>query len=292
MDVPLLIRQRLSELGLEQKDLASAIEVTESYVSQLLTRRKAPPAPSRTDLYDKIGRYLRLPSGQLARLAEVQRTEELKRKIEEPPSPLFRECRESILRKCHPERRGEVQQIFEKEIFGELERLVTQTVLDVTQGAARDELRNEEWLRLMAELTGRSYEQMRVAVLEFLDTSVFDISMESCVSFLDPVIESWDIDLKSFAMEIVLNARLAPGCRKRFEFVETTPPPPVPVEPGLEEFLRDKNLSGDVTGEEIEFLRALRFRGRQPSAVYYYREVQSLRDRLHFPDPVEAKGGE
>ena len=55
MDVSLVIKQRLNELGLDQRDLASATQVTESYVSQLLTRKKAPPAPGRTDIYDKIG---------------------------------------------------------------------------------------------------------------------------------------------------------------------------------------------------------------------------------------------
>ena len=44
MDVCLLIKSRLEELGLEQKDLAAAAEVTESYVSQLLNRKKLPPA--------------------------------------------------------------------------------------------------------------------------------------------------------------------------------------------------------------------------------------------------------
>ncbi len=44
MDVCLLIKQRLEELGLEQKDLAAATEVTESYISQLLTR--SPTFPS------------------------------------------------------------------------------------------------------------------------------------------------------------------------------------------------------------------------------------------------------
>ena len=38
MDVPLIIRHRLNELGLEQKDLAAAAQVTESYISQLLAR--------------------------------------------------------------------------------------------------------------------------------------------------------------------------------------------------------------------------------------------------------------
>ena len=47
MDVCLVIKERLEQLGLEQKDLAAAAEVTESYVSQLLTRKKSPPAPDR-----------------------------------------------------------------------------------------------------------------------------------------------------------------------------------------------------------------------------------------------------
>ena len=70
MDVSLVIRQRLEEFGLEQRDLARAAQVTESYISQLLTRRKAPPAPSRTDIYDKMDKFLKLPSGELARLAD------------------------------------------------------------------------------------------------------------------------------------------------------------------------------------------------------------------------------
>ncbi len=64
MDVCLVIKHRLEELDLEQRDLAAAAEVTESYISQLLTRRKLPPAPGRTDIYDKMGKFLKLPSGK------------------------------------------------------------------------------------------------------------------------------------------------------------------------------------------------------------------------------------
>jgi transcriptional regulator with XRE-family HTH domain len=39
-DVGLVIKQQLEELGLEQRDLAGAAEVTESYISQLLTGKK------------------------------------------------------------------------------------------------------------------------------------------------------------------------------------------------------------------------------------------------------------
>ena len=61
MDFPLFMRQRLKEMGSEQRDLAVAAEVTESYISQLLTGKKAPPAPERTDIYDKMETFLRLP---------------------------------------------------------------------------------------------------------------------------------------------------------------------------------------------------------------------------------------
>jgi transcriptional regulator with XRE-family HTH domain len=287
VDVSLLIRHRLKELGLEQKDLAAAAQVTESYISQLLARKKAPPAPGRTDIYEKIGKALKLPSGELSNLADLQRKEELRKRVAEVPRPLFKECRELILRKCDSARREEVRRIFEKQPFGELERLVTQKLLDVAQGVAREELENEEWLRLMAQLSSRSYEQVRVAILEFLDTDVFNVSVENCVSFLDPIIDSWDINLKTFGMAVVPNRRLTAGDLKRFEFAEQEPPQSVAMEPGLEQFLKDGSLSSDVTEEEIAFLKALKLRGKRPSPIYYYRELQNLRDPLHFPSVAQ-----
>jgi transcriptional regulator with XRE-family HTH domain len=289
MDVPLVIRQRLKELGLDQRDLAAAAQVTESYISQLLARKKAAPAPGRTDIYEKMGKFLRLPAGELSRLAELQRQETLKKIVAEPPGPLFKECRELVIRKCVSDRQKEIRRIFDKEPFGELERLVTQKLLDVAKRIAKQELESEEWLRLMAQLSGRSYEQVRVAILEFLDTDVFNVSIENCVAFLDPLIESWDIDLRTFGMEIVLNRRLTFGGPRRIEFVEREPDQPFAAEPGLEEFLKDPLLSGDATEEEIEFLRSLKFRGRRPAPMYYYRELQNLRDPLHFRAAPQSK---
>ncbi len=287
MDISLLIRNRLKELGLEQKDLAAAAQVTESYISQLLTRKKAPPLPGRTDIYEKIGRALKLPSGELSRVAELQRREESRKKAAEPPRPLFKECRELILRRCDPARQNEVRRIFEKEPFGELERLVTQKLLDVAQGVGKEELQSQEWLRLMAQLSDRSYEQVRVSILEFLDTDVFSVSVENCVSFLDPIIDAWDIDLKTFSMGVVPNRRLTAVSLKRFEFAEKETPELDAIEPGLEQFLKDGTLSGDATEEEIAFLMALKLRGKRPSPIYYYRELQNLRDPLHFPRAVQ-----
>src|SRR6266436_6252431 len=215
VDVCLVIKQRLEELGLEQKDLATAAEVTDSYISQLLSRKKLPPAPDRTDIYQKMAKVLKLPSDRLAKLAELQRREELKRDLAGPPAPMFGEIRELILRKCVPDKEKQVREIFEKQPFGELERLVTQKLLDVIKNVAKEELNSENW-----------------------------------VSFLDPLIESWDVDLTTFAMEIVLNRRIASGYSKRFEFVETGPLQRE-VEPGFTEFIKDSSLSGSASKDEI-----------------------------------------
>jgi transcriptional regulator with XRE-family HTH domain len=293
VDVPFVIRQRLEELGLEQQELARAAHVTESYISQLLTRRKAPPAPNRTDIYDRMDKFLKLPSGELAKLADLQRKEELKRELGDDPAPLFHEVRELILRKCDPEKQKHVRAIFEQQPFGELERLVTQTLLDVVKRVAKDELENDYWLRMVARLSRRSYEEMRVVVLEFLDTDIFHVSAENCIAFLDPLIESWDIDLATFGLEIVLNHSVVPGQAKRFEFVEREAEQPVNEQPGLKEFLQDSSLSGTATAKEVEFLKRLTFQGQGPTPLYYYRELQSLRDPLHFrtsPTTVPSPG--
>ena len=282
MDVAQLIQQKLSEHRLDQRDLADAADVTESYISQLLSRKKTPPAPERTDIYEKLGGLLQLPAGKLADLADLQRKEWLKKKIQSPLAPLFKEVRELLLQKCKQQRRREVRAIFEKEPFGELERLITQKLMDVVKTLAKEELKRENWLRIVARESGRTYKQMRVAVLEFLDADVFNITPQSCIAFLDPLVEWWDIDLSSFSLEVVLNRRITLAPVRKFEFVDKEPEAAV-EEPGMREFIKDRSLSGDATREELEFLRRLRFKdGRRPTPLYYYRELQNLRDPLHF----------
>jgi transcriptional regulator with XRE-family HTH domain len=282
MDLSLVLRHRLKELGVDQRDLAAAADVTESYISQLLNGKKAPPAPSRTDIYGKMEAFLKLPSGQLSRLADLQLIEELKSKLGDPPAPLYKEVRALILRKCALDKEKPIRATFEKEAFGELERLVTQKLLDVVKGVVQKELDREGWLRDVARLGSRSYEELRVAILEFLDTDIFHVSIDNCVSFLEPLVESWDINLETFGMEIVLNPSVASEHVKRLEFVEKEPEQPFEEEPGLTEFLHDARLSSDATKEEIQFLRKLRFKTERPSPLYYYRELQNLRDPLHF----------
>ena len=288
MDVCSVIKTRLAELGLEQKDLAAAAEVTESYISQLLTGKKLPPAPSRTDIYKKLGKVLKLSHGELEKLAAAQRMDALRSNYEEPQGALLEETRNLILRKCVAARQKEIRSIFERQPFGELERLVTKNLLDVVSRVAKSELDNRTWLEEFAQLGDRTHEQMRVIILEFLDTDIFNISHEDCTSFLDPLIARWDIDLSTFDMEITLNERLVPGEPKRLAFVEQSDDSQRGEQPGLTELIQDSVLSGDLSEEELEFLRRLSFKNRRPNRLFYYRALQIFRDPLHFlPAEVE-----
>jgi hypothetical protein len=226
--------------------------------------------------------FLQLKPGELARLVEIERTEEARRKLAPAAEPLFREFRDLVLRKCVPEKRDEVRAVFEGQPFGTLERLVTQTLLELVQRIARQELDSDNWIRLAASVGGRSHAEMRVIVLEFLDTDVFHVSDENCLAFLDPLVESWDVDLGSLRLDITLNGDLVDDARRTFAFVEHGPTEDPDSERGLAEFLNDPQLNGHTTEDEIRLLRRQRFGGRRPTKLYYYRALQNLRDPLHF----------
>jgi len=210
-------------------------------VSQLLTRKKAPPAPERTDIYDRMDRFLKLAHGELARVAELHLKEELKRRIG-VAAPLVPELRALILRKCDPDQREQVRASIEPQSFGDLERLVALTLLHVARLGA-------DVLNVTAKRRAR----------------------------LDAAIASWGWDPTTFALTVTLTG----GGRKRFEYVERDETNG-DREKGLMEFLRDPALSGTASADELAFLKGLRFKDRRPTAFYYYRELQSLRDPLHF----------
>ena len=278
MDFAFIVRQRLEELGIGQRDLANAAEVTESYISQLLGRKKLPPLPNRTDLYEKMSRTLDLPREELARLAALEHHEALDEKWQEAPAARFGPMRDLILRKCRPARVRQMRAIFEKQPFGELEQMITRTLISIVREEARAHARDETWLRTIAGRGRDTYREMRVRMIELLDSdpraSFGDFSL-----FLDPLIDWWDFDLDDFSLEV----ELASGTVRRFAFREETAKASGAEEPGLRKFLRDATLSSGATEEEIEILRRIRFSSLgNPTALFYYRMLQSLRDPLHF----------
>ena len=275
-DFAYVIRRRLEELGLGQRDLAGSCEVTESYVSQLLSGKKSPPLPNRTDIYDKMSRVLDLPREELARLAARKHHEALDRVWKETPPPRFGPMRDRILRKCRPARQARMRAIFGQEPFGEMERLVTRTLIQAIRDEAREHARDETWLRSIA--SAGNYRKMRVRLIELLDSdpvaSIGDFS-----TFLDLLLDWWDFDFAHFTLQV----HLASGATRKFGFHEEGGEAPSAEEPALRAFLRDATLSAGATSEEVETLRRMRFpSSRRPTALFYYRMLQTLRDPLHF----------
>jgi hypothetical protein len=89
MDLALFTRNRLKQLRLGPRDLARATRMTESYIAHLLAPNSSQTASNRTDLQDQLERVLNLPQGQLAKLADLQRREYLKKRMGNQPSPLL-----------------------------------------------------------------------------------------------------------------------------------------------------------------------------------------------------------
>lgn len=275
MDFASVIRRRLEEINLGQRDLASASEVTESYISQLLSGKKRPPLPNRTDIYDKMSRFLGLSREELARLAALQHHKALDRLWQETPAARLSPMRELVLRKCRPARRARVQAIFEKEPFGDLEMLVTRTLIGAVRDEARNHARDETWLRSIAPRG--SFRRMRVGLIELLDSDpvapIGDFSR-----FIEPLVKTWDFDFVHFTIQV----HLASGGTSRFAFHEETADT-TPEEPALRAFLADETLSSGATPEEIEVLRGMRFPpSLRPNTLLYYRILQTLRDPLHL----------
>lgn len=279
MGVAIAVRKRLEALGLEQKDLAAAAGVTESYVSQLLRARKLPPDPLRTDLYKRMDRFLKLPVGALGRLAGMERRQQ--QEVNGGVPPMFDDVRALVIEKCASIRRAQIKTIVAQQPFGELERLVTQTLLDVSHDVARAELDNIRWIRKIANSSRRSDQEMRLATISFLETDVYHLTSDHCTSFLRPLVKSWDVDLSTFAIVVVIDHPAPGDPTRRFAMIEQ-PAVPVDGQSGFRAFRADPVLSALVTDDELVFLRGLPLGRRQGTALYYYRELQNLRDPLHF----------
>ena len=113
-------------------------------------------------------------------VAEAHLKEERKRELCEV-APLFPELRELLLKKCAPQGIERVRAVIERQSFGELERLVAQTLLHVAQ----------------------------------LGADVLHVTPKQRAR-LDAVIASWECDPATFALTVTL----ATGARNRFEYGE------------------------------------------------------------------------
>ena len=196
-----MLRQRLKELKRSSRDLAEALEVPTSYIDDLIAGRRRAPLPGRTDLYERMTSFLRLGRNDLVNKARAERAGSAADGAV-PPA----EVRKLLLELCEPATAKQLERRRSRtggaELFSLLERVV-----GVTQGAVRRTLDDQIGLRLSASHSGRSYEDMRLRVLEFLDATPDTVTLDHLAEFVQPRIARWDVDLPTGVLRVVLRAQ-------------------------------------------------------------------------------------
>lgn len=204
-----LLRDRLKQTKHSSKELAEAAEVPEEYIDQLVSGKRRPPLPSRTDIYEKITRFLELGRNDLAACASAERAGSAERDTTAPDAGSWA----MLLELCDPETARELERRAgrsDSELPGLIER-----VLGIAQGSVRRTLDDQIGLRIAAAQSGTTFVALRMRVLEFLDATPGTLTVADVTNFVRPRISKWDVDLASGVLKVVLRAHETPERDRR-----------------------------------------------------------------------------
>ncbi len=165
-----LLRRRLRELKRTPRELAEAVQVTEDYMADLVSGRRRPPAPGRSDLYAPMTKFLRLHRNDLPTCARAERAAAVAAGRPDPEV-----CRQ-VLDLCAPERQRVLQRRLARPEGAELERVIVGRLLLVAQGFVNRKLEDEVGLRMAAVREGCTYLEARMRLLEFLDADAASLT--------------------------------------------------------------------------------------------------------------------
>ncbi|MBI1966968.1 MAG: helix-turn-helix transcriptional regulator [Gemmatimonadetes bacterium] len=197
-----LMRKRLKELQRTPRELAEAVQVPETYIADLLAGRRRPPAPGRTDVYDRMTKFLRLHRNDLPTCARAEREGDMGG--HRRPDVKVRDL---LLQLCDPAKARVVnRRLASKKDSVAFEILIAQRLLEVAQGFVRRQLDDEVGIRVAANREGCSYLEMRMRLIDFLDVTPESLTVTDHEVFVRPRIATWDIDFETHAMRIVLRS--------------------------------------------------------------------------------------
>jgi len=197
-----LVRRRLKELKRTPRELAEALQVSERFIAEIVSGRRRPPGPTRADVYAPMTKFLRLHRNDLPTCARAEREGEgpTRRK----PSPRVRDL---LLEMCAPDRARTLTRRVTQKGGSALDALVAQRLLEVAQGFVRRQLDDEVGIRVAASRDGCTYLELRMKYLEFLDATPSSLTPTDVEDFMRPRIGTWDLDLETQTMRIVLRTQ-------------------------------------------------------------------------------------
>jgi transcriptional regulator with XRE-family HTH domain len=203
-----LLRRRLKETKRTPEELAEAVELSPEYVADLISGDRRPPLPGRTDIYERMTRFLGLGRTDLASCANAERADT--RKGTTLPEITVRRA---LLDICDPVTAKELERRAKKSPIELID--LFQRVLDVAQASVRRMLDDPIALRLAATKNGSEYIPMRLRVLEFLDVNPSTLTMTDLTNWVLPRIGRWDVDLSTGVLRVILRTQEAPEQNRR-----------------------------------------------------------------------------
>src|SRR3989442_9005597 len=140
--VGLLLRRRLRELRRTPREAAEAVQVSEDYMADLVSGRRRPPAPGRSDLYTPMTKFLRLHRNDLPTCARAERAAAVAAGRPDPEV-----CRQ-VLELCAPERQRLLQRRVSRPGGGGLERGIARRAVLWAQRVVHRKLAGEGGVRV------------------------------------------------------------------------------------------------------------------------------------------------
>jgi hypothetical protein len=193
-----LLGRRLRELKRTPDELAEAAHVPPGYINDLIAGRRRPPLPGRTDVYERMTPFLKLGRNDLVACARAERAGTPDGIPGRPDERVER----LLLALCEPATAARLAERFQEdstEVLGFIQRL-----LDVAQGAVRRTLNDVVALRASAIQRGVPYVELRLRILDFLDATPDSLTPGDVSEFIQPMIGSWDVDLETGVLRVVL----------------------------------------------------------------------------------------
>src|SRR5437879_9215685 len=179
--VGLLMRRRLRELKRTPRERAAAVQVSETYIADLLAGRRRPPAPGRTDVYERMTKFLRLHRNDLPTCARAERESLGARRRRLHPT-----VRRALLELGEPVKARTLARRLGNTRGAALELLIAGRLLEVAQGFVRRQLDDEVGIRVAATREGCNYLDVRMRLLDFLDSSPDVLTLEIYMDFVRP----------------------------------------------------------------------------------------------------------
>jgi hypothetical protein len=198
MTVRRLLAERLKETKQSSEELARAIEVPGRYVHDLLVGSRRPPAPARTDVYDRMTRFLKLGRTDLVDCATAELAD-----VPVDSAPPATAVQDRLLDLCVGRTASRLRRQMRLENASMVDLFAR--VLAVVQVKACRSLADQIPLRIAATRNGASYPEVRMRVLEFLDRTPATLTVDDLLEFVLPVIAEWDVD-ENGVLKVVLRA--------------------------------------------------------------------------------------